>query len=110
MQHLGGEPMLRHSLAQLQNAARVPGDNELRLHCSQMPHFTVEQGLRCLGMEEIVNPSTAATPVTFGDIEQGERRDLLQQEAGLLAYLLAVQKMTGIVVGYAQWHRVQGLS
>jgi hypothetical protein len=45
MQHLGGEPILRYSLAQLQHTARIPCDNELRLHCSQVPHFTVEQGL-----------------------------------------------------------------
>src|SRR5215813_11815286 len=70
MQHLGGEPILRHTLAQLQNAARIPCDNELRLHRSQVPHFTVEQGLRCLWMEKVVNPGAATAPVTFRDFEQ----------------------------------------
>ena len=110
MQDLGGEPMLRYSLAQLQNAARVTCENELRFQRSQVPHFTVEQGLCCVAMEEVVNPSAATTPVTFGDFEQCERWDLVQQEAGLIADLLAVQEVTGIVVGYAQWHRVERLS
>ena len=76
MQHLGGEPILRHSLAQLQNTARISCDNELRFHRSQVPHFTVEQGLRCLGMEEVVNPSAATAPVTFGNFEQCKLWDL----------------------------------
>ena len=110
MQHLGGEPILRHALAQLQNAARIPCDNELRLHRSQVPHFTVEQGLGGLRMEEVVHPSAATTPVTFGDFEQRKLWDLLQHMARLLTDLLAVQQVAGIIVGHTQWYRVERLT
>src|SRR5215813_6887843 len=110
MQYLGGEPILRHALAELQNAARIPCDNELRLHRSQVPHFTVEQGLRCLWMAEVVYASAPTAPIALGDFEQCERRDLVQQVTRLLTHLLTVQEVTGIIVGHAQRHRVERLS
>jgi|GraSoiStandDraft_16_1057320.scaffolds.fasta_scaffold119079_4 hypothetical protein len=78
MQDLGGEPVPRHTLTELQDAARIARDDELRLHARQMRHFAVQESLRGLGVEEIVDPSTAATPVAFGDFEQLQRWDLAQ--------------------------------
>src|SRR5262249_45708346 len=70
MQYFDSEPVLRHPLAELQDATGIPRDDELRLHARQMCHFTVEEALRRLGVEEIVDPGTAAAPVAFGDLKQ----------------------------------------
>ena len=90
MQHRGGEAVPRHPLTELQNTARIPRDDELWLHRSQVCHFTVEEGLRGLGMEEVVNPSATATPIAFGDFKQCEGWDLAQQVPRLLTDFLAV--------------------
>ena len=101
MPHLGVEPVLRHALTELQDTTGIPCDNELWLHGSQMRHFTVEEGLGGLRMEEVVNASAATAPIAFGDFEQLELRYLLQQGARLLADLLAVYQVTRIVIGHA---------
>jgi hypothetical protein len=70
MEHINGQPALRHSLTELQHAARISGGNELRLHGNQMRHLAVEQRLRGVWMEEIVNASTAAAPIAFRDFQE----------------------------------------
>ena len=110
MPHLGVEPVPRHALTELQDTTGISCDNELWLHGSQMRHFTVEEGLGGLRMEEVVNASAATAPIAFGDFEQCERRDLLQQVPRLRMDLLAVYKVAGIVVGHAQRYRVEWLT
>jgi hypothetical protein len=70
MSYIDGQPVLRHSLTELQYAARIPCDNELWLHGNQMRHLPVEQRLRGLWMEEVVNASTAAAPIAFRDFQE----------------------------------------
>ena len=70
MSYIDGQPVLRHSLTELQHAARIPCGNELRLHGNQMRHLPVEERLRGLRMEEVVNASTPATPIAFRDFQE----------------------------------------
>src|SRR5262245_599142 len=69
MEDCGGEPVLRHTLTELEDAAGIPADDELRLHARQMRYFAVQEGPRSLWVQEVVDPSTAATPVAFGHFE-----------------------------------------
>ena len=85
-------------LTQLQDATRIARDDELRSYGGNMGHLTVEQGLRRIAVDDVIDPGTATTPVTFGDVMEVQVGNLAQERAGLCVDLLAMQEMTGIVI------------
>ena len=70
MEYLGGTGMLPHPLAQLQQATGIAAGNDIRLYGSNLRHLAVKQLLCSAGVEQIVNPGTSTTPVTFCDFQQ----------------------------------------
>ena len=74
------------------------GGDVCDLPLSQLP--------RRLRLNQVVDPGAAAAQVLFGERQQLDARNLLQQIARLLADALGVGEVAGVVVGDAQVQRV----
>jgi hypothetical protein len=68
--HVNIELMPSYSLPQLQDTPGITRYDQLGLYRYQMLHFTLEQSLCRLCVDEIVNPSAATAPIAFRHIQQ----------------------------------------
>jgi hypothetical protein len=108
MDHCGREAVPLRSQAELQQAARVASGDHVGVHSRDMPHLAVENLGRQFGMEQVIDPGTAAAPVGFLHIEELQAGNSLEQAARFVLHPLSMQQMTRVVVGDAQGELPQG--
>ncbi len=68
---------------QLQDAARISGDDEVRLQRGDVIGFAITQFRGGFGLDEIVDSRRTTAESAFGDFQQLQIRNLLEQRAGL---------------------------
>src|SRR5712692_11403468 len=88
---LGGE-----ALGDLDDAARVGGDDGLGAGGADIGHLACLQALRHLRLGQVVRPGRPAAPIRLGQWHHGQSGNLSEEGSWLAADLLAVDDMTRI--------------
>ena len=68
----------------LQNAARIGGDDRLGPRGEHVADLAVQQPRRHLGLREVVDPGRAAAPVRLGQLDEPQPGHLGQEPRGSL--------------------------
>src|SRR6185312_9341660 len=95
-------------LADLQQAARVGGDDDVRPGRRDVLGLPRAELARGLGRDHVVDARRTAAQLRFGQVEELDTRDGAQHGAGLRPHLLRVPEVAGVVVGDAGAYRVAG--
>ena len=94
-----GQAAIFGAILDLKQAARVASCHDGRFRRLDMIQFSLQELISCFGLDNVVNASTPATPVAFGEFLEFQSRNATQHVPRLARDLLAVGKMTGFVIG-----------
>src|SRR5438132_13285619 len=94
-------PHPRQAGAELQQAARIPGDDHLGIGREAGPDFAIAQVRGRARLDQIEDPRRAAAEGGVRDLHQLEPGNATEQAAGLQAYGLRVLYVAGVVIRYA---------
>ena len=83
-------------------APGVRGGEDGCTGADDVPDLTDEELFRLLGLGDVIDAGAPAAPVGFGELDEFEARDELQEVARLLGDLLAMRQVAGVVVSDAE--------
>ena len=109
MQHLGGEARQGEARANLQQASRVPGRDDIRPYLADGVDLAFLEHLGHLRVGQVVDAGGAAAVPVPRQIDELEARDGAQERAGRLGNPLAVEQMVGVMENVQEFleHRSQ---
>ena len=93
--------------AELQEAAGVGGNDGLGACGLSVAHFFCEEFERSFRLRDIVDSGGAAANFRVGQFHKIETRNGAQKLAWSFANFLSVEEMARILIGDAEWKRVQ---
>jgi len=99
VQDFGCETSLLQVCLQLQRAAGISGNDNVRFYVQQAIQFASAESIGHFGLSEVVGTGGAAAEFGFRDVLQCDSGNHLQQIARLLANFLSVLQVAGILYG-----------
>ena len=87
----------------LQHAAWIAADDNIRRRSEDLSHLVPLQLARDLGMREVIDAGAPAATLGILDVDKNHALDRPQERARLRADPLAVRKVTGVLIHDAHW-------
>src|SRR5688572_27866477 len=98
MRNAHGQLLLAEAIHDLEEAAGIAGRDDLGTRGLDMLNYAFEKVARHFGLDQVIDARAAAAPRAFGEFNEFEIRNCAKQRARLRGDLLAVAKVTRLVI------------